>query len=134
MILWLKQRAALAIVFVAASFLPANKAPAGKKPVSILATRIGGHIHPSIRRTKDGTLVVVYKGTNVLMCARSTNDGKTWSQPQSIARTSFRSSPAESAVAELLADDRNAIPVSPLVSPVVGEVFDCQLNRLSRKP
>src|SRR5439155_23468304 len=33
-----------------------------------------GHIHPSICRTKDGTLVV-YKGPQVLMRARSTDDG-----------------------------------------------------------
>lgn len=43
--------------------------------VSILAKRIGGHIHPSICRAGDGTLIVVYKGANVLMCSRSSDQG-----------------------------------------------------------
>lgn len=63
---------------------------ADDKPVSILAARIGGHIHPSICRTQKGTLVVVYKGANVLMCSRSTDDGATWSKPQAIATTALR--------------------------------------------
>src|SRR5687767_10440438 len=58
--------------------------------VPILAARIGGHVHPSICRTKDGTLVVVYKGANVLMCARSTDGGATWSQPGTIATSARR--------------------------------------------
>jgi Neuraminidase (sialidase) len=57
---------------------------AEEKPVSILAARISGHIHPSICRTKDGTLIVVYKGANILMCARSVDDGKTWTEPKPI--------------------------------------------------
>lgn len=35
-------------------------------------------MHPSICRTKDGTLVVVYKGANVLMVTRSKDNGATW--------------------------------------------------------
>jgi hypothetical protein len=58
--------------------------------VSILAARIGGHIHPSICQAKDGTLVVVYKGANVLMVARSTDDGDTWSKPLPIATSANR--------------------------------------------
>ena len=54
---------------------------AAEEPVAILAARISGHIHPSICRTRNGTLVVVYKGTDVLMCARSSDDGATWSRP-----------------------------------------------------
>lgn len=60
------------------------------QPVSILAARIGGHIHPSICRTQDGTLVVVYKGSNVLMCSRSTDDGTTWSTPEAITTSAKR--------------------------------------------
>ena len=60
------------------------------KPVSILAARIAGHIHPSICQAKDGTLVVVYKGANVLMVARSTDDGDTWSRPLPIATSASR--------------------------------------------
>jgi hypothetical protein len=57
---------------------------AADQPVTI-STGGGGHIHPSICRTKDGTLIVVYKGANVLMYSRSTDDGKTWGQPAVIA-------------------------------------------------
>jgi Neuraminidase (sialidase) len=57
---------------------------AEENPVSILAARISGHIHPSVCRTKNGTLVVVYKGANILMCSRSTDDGKSWTQPKPI--------------------------------------------------
>lgn len=63
---------------------------AEEKPVSILAARISGHIHPSICRTKNGTLIVVYKGANVLMCSRSNDDGKTWTQPKQIPDTDRR--------------------------------------------
>src|ERR1051326_7918670 len=55
-----------------------------------LSLKAGGHIHPSICRAKDGTLVVVYKGPQVLMCARSTDGGKTWQAPVPIT-TSARS-------------------------------------------
>jgi Neuraminidase (sialidase) len=65
---------------------------AEERPVSIVAARISGHIHPSICRTKDGTLVVVYKGANVLMCARSIDDGATWEQPEAIATSAKRPS------------------------------------------
>ncbi len=66
------------------------KAFAENQPVSILAARIGGHIHPSICRTKQGTLVVVYKGANVLMCSRSTDEGESWSKPTAIATSAKR--------------------------------------------
>ena len=59
--------AALVLLFPAARLLPGDCVYADEKPVSILAARIGGHIHPSICRTTKGTLVVVYKGANVLM-------------------------------------------------------------------
>ena len=70
--------------------LCSSRVEAEDQPVSILAARIGGHIHPSICRTQKGTLVVVYKGANVLMCSRSTDDGATWSKPQAIATTALR--------------------------------------------
>jgi len=70
--------------------LCSSRARTEDKPVSILAARIGGHIHPSICRTQKGTLVVVYKGANVLMCSRSTDDGATWSKPKAIATTALR--------------------------------------------
>jgi hypothetical protein len=70
-----------------------GKLQAEDMPVTILAARISGHVHPSICRTSNGTLVVVYKGANVLMCARSTDDGNSWSQPVPIATSAHR--PAE---------------------------------------
>ena len=84
------------------------------KPVSILAAKIGGHIHPSICRTHDGTLVVVYKGKNVLMVSRSTDGGATWEQPTPIATTARRPDVIREApkfevypgTADVLPDDR----------------------------
>ncbi len=58
--------------------------------VSILAKRIGGHIHPSICRAGDGTLIVVYKGANVLMCSRSSDQGTRWSTPKPISTSAKR--------------------------------------------
>ncbi|MDA0590394.1 MAG: sialidase family protein [Planctomycetota bacterium] len=81
--------AAVAVVSVFLSLFHAGLA-AQEKPVSILAARIGGHIHPSICRTENGTLVVVYKGANVLMCSRSTDDGETWTKPEPIATSARR--------------------------------------------
>lgn len=63
---------------------------ADEQPVSILAARIGGHIHPSICRTKNGTLVAVYKGENVLMRACSSDDGESWSNPEPITTSAKR--------------------------------------------
>ncbi|WP_417383378.1 sialidase family protein [Gimesia sp.] len=63
---------------------------AADKPVSILAERIQGHIHPSICRAQEGTLIVVYKGANVLMCSRSDDQGEIWSTPTAIATSAKR--------------------------------------------
>jgi hypothetical protein len=62
---------------------------ADDQPVTI-ATGVSGHVHPSICRTKDGTLVVVYKKANVLMCTRSSDDGKTWETPETISTSAIR--------------------------------------------
>lgn len=77
----------LSTLFSLSAILPSI---ADDMPVSILAEKIGGHIHPSICRTKDGTLVVVYRGTNVLMCSRSTDQGATWSAPEPISTSAMR--------------------------------------------
>lgn len=63
---------------------------ADDNPVSILDKKISGHIHPSICQSKDGTLIVVYKGDNVLMCSRSTDQGNTWSAPKAISTSAKR--------------------------------------------
>lgn len=73
-----------------ASALTGDAVIAESEPVSILAERIGGHIHPSICRTQNGTLVVVFKGSNVLMCARSSDGGDSWSEPLPITTSAKR--------------------------------------------
>lgn len=80
----------LTIVFVLLVLLSGDRSLADERPVAILAARVGGHIHPSICRTESGTLVVVYKGDNVLMCSRSTNGGAAWSKPEPIATSAKR--------------------------------------------
>jgi hypothetical protein len=60
-------------------------------PVTVASSpKAAGHIHPSICRAKDGTLIIVYKGPQVLMRARSTDGGKTWEQPEAIATSAKR--------------------------------------------
>lgn len=63
---------------------------AEEQPVSILAQRVKGHIHPSICKASDGTLIVVFKGKNVLLCSRSQDAGATWSTPTPIPATAKR--------------------------------------------
>ncbi len=78
----------LALAFLLALVL---LSPAQDSPVTVAASpRAGGHIHPSLCRAKDGTLVIVYKGAQVLMRVRSTDGGKTWEQPQAIATSARR--------------------------------------------
>ena len=59
-------------------------------PVTIVKGPISGHIHPSICRTQDDTLVVVCKSGNSLIRSRSTDGGKTWERPVPIATTAKR--------------------------------------------
>ena len=55
----------ISLVFVLLLLAVCQRSQGAEKPVSILAARIGGHIHPSICQAHDGTLVVVYQGKNV---------------------------------------------------------------------
>lgn len=65
--------------------------PAQDAPVTVAASpKAGGHIHPSICRAQDGTLVVVYKGPQVLMRTRSTDGGKTWEPSEAITTSARR--------------------------------------------
>src|SRR5262245_59751112 len=73
------------------ALLCVSRAGAEDNPVRVATSpKAGGHIHPSICRTKDDTLVVVYKGPNVLMQTRSTDGGKTWETPEAIPTTADR--------------------------------------------
>lgn len=67
----------------------AGRLPAEDQPVAI-ATPVSGHTHPSICRTRDGTLIVVYKGANVLMRTRSKDCGATWEPAETIAASAKR--------------------------------------------
>lgn len=58
-------------------------------PVVTIAPRTG-HVHPSICHTKDGTLIVVCKGTNSLIRIRSTDGGLSWEKPEPIATSAKR--------------------------------------------
>lgn len=62
---------------------------AEEPPVVTIAPRTG-HVHPSICRTKDGTLIVVCKGGDSLIRARSTDSGMTWEKPEAIATSAKR--------------------------------------------
>jgi hypothetical protein len=75
---------AMAVVLLCCGLLAADE-----QPVTISASG-GGHIHPSICRTHEGTLVVVFKGKNVLMRSRSLDGGKTWETSEPIATTAKR--------------------------------------------
>jgi predicted esterase len=80
----------LAIPLLAILLFCCNLRAAEEQAVTIADGPISGHIHPSICRTVEGTLVVVYRGTDILMCSRSMNDGETWSTPVPIATSAKR--------------------------------------------
>ena len=61
-----------------------------ESPPVLVGSSATGHVHPSICRTKDGTLIVVFKGANVLMQSRSTDGGETWEKPEPITTTGKR--------------------------------------------
>ena len=44
----------------------------------IVQAATGGHVHPSLARTKDGTLVVVFQGKGVLMRSRLKPGAENW--------------------------------------------------------
>jgi len=82
-------RCCLALV-TALGLLLVSAVHADDQPVSIMAGKASGHVHPSICRTKDGTLVVVYKVGNGLVRSRSTDGGKSWEPQESIPTTTKR--------------------------------------------
>ncbi|MEK6238425.1 MAG: glycoside hydrolase, partial [Planctomycetales bacterium] len=79
----------LAALCSLAAFLSAPGLNGEEQPVTIVE-KGNGHVHPSLCRPKKGELLVVYQGSNVLMCVRSEDDGTTWSKPEPIAATAKR--------------------------------------------
>ena len=79
-----------------------------------------GHVHPSICKTADGTLIIVYAaneddspGKDVLMCTRSTDSGATWSVSSPIECTRFSEKPdavADSDTHEVYPGTLTALP------------------------
>ena len=95
------------------ALLPGGRATAVEdRPVVVAASpRAGGHVHPPVCRTADGTLVVVYKGPNVLMRTRSADGGKTWEAPEPIPTTGDRpASIREVAKFEIYPGTADALP------------------------
>lgn len=78
------------LILFLASLLHGSNLHGQENPVSILAAKIGGHVHPSICQTENRTLVVIYKGANVLMASRSTDQGSTWTKPEPITTSARR--------------------------------------------
>ena len=90
-----------------------GRVQAEDQPV-VVAKSAGGHVHPSICQTKDGTLIIVYKTNNVLMRTRSVDGGQTWDKPVAIETTAKRPAVIREApvfevypgTADVLPDDR----------------------------
>ena len=66
-------------------------------PVPIAVPHSGGHVHPSICVTADGTLVVVYaidvdksQGKGALVCVTSRDSGASWTAPAVIDASTVR--------------------------------------------
>lgn len=91
--MWHRRQSILVLAAVVATLFPSlGPARAGDdKPLKISGSaKVGGHVHPSVCRTKKGTLVVVFKSGQMLVHVRSTDGGQTWSAPEPIATTAKR--------------------------------------------
>lgn len=79
---------AIAVWVLTSSYSQAAE-PTDPKSLIKLASPVGGHIHPAICKSAKGTLVVTYGQVNHrdLRILRSTDDGKTWSQPEPFGPT-----------------------------------------------
>src|SRR6476660_3280570 len=77
---------AVAMCFVVSTLLA--QAPELPSPVRI-ETGVSGHIHPALCISKKGTLVGVYCKSEYkpYLMTRSTDGGKTWSQPAPFPHT-----------------------------------------------
>lgn len=76
------------LVLALAGFSSTASADEAPKPVR-LATGVSGHIHPAACVTKAGTVLVIFSQSNYkdLRLSRSTDGGKTWSEPGAFKHT-----------------------------------------------
>ena len=80
--------ARLALVLALVAITSTTNAEDAPKPVR-LATGVSGHIHPAACVTKAGTVLVIFSQSNYkdLRLARSTDGGKTWTEPAAFKHT-----------------------------------------------
>src|SRR5687768_7727045 len=76
-------------IMVMASLLAAGGADL-PGPAVIVRGKMAGHVHPSACVTPKGTVVVFYRGANVLMRVRSKDGGRTWEKSAPVALTAER--------------------------------------------
>ena len=81
----------------AAAAAPTADSTSDLTPVPIAVPHSGGHVHPSICVTADGTLVVVYaidvdksQGKDALVCVTSRDSGASWTAPAVIDASTVR--------------------------------------------
>ena len=76
------------LVLALATLSSVARAEDAPKPVR-LATGVSGHIHPAACVTKAGTVLVIFSQSNYkdLRLTRSTDGGKTWSEPAAFEHT-----------------------------------------------
>ena len=79
-------------------------------PWPIVQGRLAGHVHPSLARMGDGTLVVAFQGKGVILCSRLRKGAENWDEAQPIPGTDWRP---------------EYIPKTPHV-----EIYPCSLDRL----
>ena len=79
-------------------------------PWPIVQGQLSGHVHPSLARMRDGTLVVTFQGKGVIMRSRLKKGAENWEAAQPIPGTDWRP---------------EYIPKTPHV-----EVYPCSLDHL----
>ena len=59
-------------------------------PWPIVQGQLSGHVHPSLARMQDGTLVVAFQGKGVIMRSRLKKGAENWETAQPIPGTDWR--------------------------------------------
>ena len=92
------------------ALLLANGLLAEVVPWPVVQGKLSGHVHPSLARTAEGTLVVTFQGKGVILCSRLNPRSENWSAAKPIPGSEWRPS---------------YIPKTPHV-----EIYPCSLDRL----